>query len=76
MIEVPAAMTISGTLACGRERRDRERARRDAEAGEEVDLVVDDQLLRERLVLSGTAPSSLTMTSIFLPATVSPFCSM
>ena len=29
-----------------------------------------------RLVLSGTAPSSLRMTSIFLPATVSPFCCM
>jgi len=29
-----------------------------------------------RLVLSGKVASSLTMTSIFLPATVSPFCCM
>ena len=29
-----------------------------------------------RLVLSGTAPSSLSRTSIFLPATVEPCCCM
>jgi len=29
-----------------------------------------------RLVLSGTAPSSLRITSIFLPATVAPCCCM
>ena len=53
MIEVPAAMTSSDHLGLGRERRDRERGRRDAEAGDDADLVVDDQLLREALGVVG-----------------------
>ena len=40
-------------LGFGRERRDRERRRRDAEAGEEVHLVVDDQVLRDALGVVG-----------------------
>ena len=35
MIDVPAAVTISGVFDFGRERRDRERGRRNAEAGDE-----------------------------------------
>ncbi len=38
-------------MACGCERRGRERGRRHAEAGDEIDLVVDDQLLRGGLGL-------------------------
>ena len=53
MIEVPAAVTISGVLDFGGERRDRERRRRDAEAGEEGHLVVDDQVLRDALGIVG-----------------------
>ena len=53
MIEVPAAITISGIFAFGGERRDRKRGRRDAEAGDDVDLVVDDQFLRDALGVVG-----------------------
>ena len=53
MIEVPAAVTISGVFDFGRERRDRERRRRHAKAGHERDLLVDDQLLRDALGVVG-----------------------
>ena len=53
MIEVPAAMTIIGIFASVASGATAKRGRRDAEAGEEVDLVVDDQLLREALGVVG-----------------------
>ena len=40
-------------LGLGRQRRGRQRQRRQAEAGEDVDLVVDDQFLREALGVVG-----------------------
>ena len=53
MIEVPAAVTISGVLASVASGATAERRRRDAEAGEEVHLVVDDQVLRDALGIVG-----------------------
>ena len=53
MIEVPAAITISGILRLGRQRRRGKRRRGNAEAGDEIDLVVDDQFLREALGVVG-----------------------
>ena len=53
MIEVPAAITISGIFRLRRQRRRRQRGRRDAEAGDEIDLVVDDQFLGEALGVVG-----------------------
>ena len=55
MIDVAAAITTIGIFALGGDRRGGQRQRRQAEAGEHVDLVVDDQLLREARVVSGDA---------------------
>ena len=55
MIDVPAAMTISGTLAWVASGADRKRGGGDAEAGDDRDLVVDDQFLGEALGVVGDA---------------------
>jgi len=65
MIRGARRLTISGILAA-LQRRGRQCAGV-TESGNEIDLVVDDQFLREALGLSGTAPSSFEdRTSIFL----------
>ena len=49
MIEVPAAITMAGTFACVAIGATASAAGVSAEAGDDVDLVVDDQFLREAL---------------------------
>ena len=47
MLDVAAAITTIGVFALRGDRRGGQRERREAEAGEHGDLVVDDQLLRD-----------------------------
>ncbi len=49
MIDVPAAVTISGVFDLGRERSNGERRRRHAKAREKRHLVVDDKFLGDAL---------------------------
>jgi hypothetical protein len=74
MIEVPAAITISGTLACVASGAAASAAGVTPKPAMKATLSLTISSCAMRLVLSGIAPSSLTMTSIFLPATVVPCC--
>jgi hypothetical protein len=73
MIEVPAAITSSTTLASVASGATASAVGVMPKPATTGHLVVDDQLWAMRLVLSGTAPSSFRITSIFLPATLVPF---
>ena len=74
MIEVPAAITISGTLACVAIGAAASAAGVRPKPARKSTLSLTTSSCASRLVTSGTAVSSFRMTSIFLPATVSPFC--
>ena len=75
MAEVAAAITTIGVLLCVAIGAVAMRRRRDAEAGQRHDLVVDHQFLRQAARrCRARSASSLTMTSTFLPATLVPFC--
>ena len=76
MIEVPAAMTSSTTLASVASGAAASAAGVTPKPAMTLTLSLTISSWAMRLVLSGTAPSSLRITSIFLPATVSPFCVM
>ena len=76
MIEVPAAVTISGVLASVASGATASAAGVTPKPARKVTLSLTSISWAMRLVLSGTAPSSLMMSSTFLPATVSPFCAM
>jgi hypothetical protein len=73
MIDVPAAITSSTTLASVASGAAASAAGVTPKPAMTLTLSLTISSWAMRLVLSGTAPSSLTMTSIFLPATVSPF---
>ena len=67
----------AGTLAWVASGAVAERERRQAEPGERPPtLSLTISSCASRFVTSATPVSSLTMSSIFLPATVSPFCCM
>ena len=76
MIEVPAAITISGTLAWVASGAAASAAGVTPKPAMKLTLSLTINSCAIRLVLSGTAASSFRMISIFLPATVSPFCCM
>src|SRR5229473_1888316 len=74
MIEVPAAITTSGTFACVASGAAASAAGVTPKPAMKATLSLTISSWASRLVLSGTAPSSLRTTSIFLPATLAPFC--
>jgi hypothetical protein len=76
MIEVPAAITISGILACVASGAAASAAGVTPKPAMILTLSLTISSWARRLVLSGSVASSLRMTSIFLPATVSPCCCM
>ena len=76
MIEVPAAITTSGILACVASGAAASAAGVTPKPAMNATLSLTISSCAAVLVLSGTAPSSLRMISIFLPATVSPCCFM
>ena len=76
MIEVPAAITTSGILACVASGAAASAAGVTPKPAMKLTLSLTISSCASRLVLSGTAASSFRMISIFLPATVSPFCCM
>ena len=65
-----------GHLRLRRERRDGERDRREAEARDEGDLVVDDEFLRNALGHIGRAGVVLDDQLDLLAGDLSPFCCM
>ena len=72
MIEVPAAVTTSGTLASVASGATASAVGVTPKPAMKFTFSLTISSWAMRLVLSGTAPSSLRMTSTFLPATVSP----
>ena len=74
MIEVPATITISGIFACVASGAAASAAGVTPKPAMKLTLSLTIISCAMRLVLSGTAPSSLTMTSTFLPATLAPCC--
>src|SRR5580698_8201165 len=76
MIEVPAAVTISGVLDSADSGATESAAGVTPKPARKVTLSLTIISCAMRLVLSGTAPSSLIRSSTFLPATVSPFCAI
>src|ERR1700676_432088 len=76
MIEVPAAITTSGILACVASGAAASAAGVTPKPAMRLTLSLTISSWARRLVLSGSAASSLRMISIFLPATVSPCCCM
>jgi len=74
MIEVPAAITTSSTLAWVASGAAASAAGVTPKPAMMLTLSLTINSCARRLVLSGNAASSLRITSIFLPATVSPFC--
>ena len=76
MIEAPASITISGILACVASGAAASAAGVMPKPAMIWTLSLTINSWAMRLVLSGIAPSSLTITSIFLPATMSPCCRM
>ena len=76
MIEVPAAVTISGVLDSVASGATARAAGVTPKPARNVTLSLTMSSCAMRLVLSGTAPSSLMMRSIFLPPTVAPCCAM
>src|ERR1700722_13463269 len=76
MIDVPAAVTISGVLDSVASGATASAAGVTPKPARKVTLSLTIRSCAMRFELSGTAPSSLMMSSIFLPATVSPFCCM
>ena len=72
MIEVPAAITTSGIFACVASGAAASAAGVTPKPAMKLTLSLTISSCAMRLVLSGTAASSLRMTSIFLPATVVP----
>ena len=76
MIEVPAAITSSTTLASVASGATASAVGVMPKPATTATLSLTISSWAMRLVLSGTAPSSLRMTSIFLPATVVPFSAM
>src|SRR5882757_4345779 len=76
MIEVPAAMTISGILPWVANGAAASAAGVTPKPAMKLTLSLTISSWASRFVLSGTAASSFRMISILLPATVSPFCCM
>src|SRR6516165_854332 len=74
MIEVPAAVTICGVLPSLASGATASAAGVTPKPARKVTLSLTISSWAMRLVLSGTAPSSLIISSTFLPATVSPCC--
>ena len=76
MIEVPAAVTISGVLASVASGATASAEGVMPKPARKFTFSLTNRSWAMRLVLSGIAPSSLMMRSIFLPATVSPCCAI
>ena len=76
MIDVPAAITSSTTLASVASGATARAVGVMPKPATTATLSLTISSWAMRLVLSGTAPSSLRITSIFLPATVLPCCAM
>jgi len=74
MIEVPAAVTISGVFDSAESGATESAAGVTPKPARKFTFSLTISSCAIRLVLSGTAASSRIMSSIFLPATVSPCC--
>lgn len=76
MIEVPAAMMTAGTLASVASGAIASATGVTPKPPMKDTLSLTISSCARRLLTSGFAPSSLMISSIFLPATVSPFCAI
>jgi hypothetical protein len=76
IVDVAAAMTIAGTLACVARGADARASGVRPKPAITPTLSLTINSCASRLVVSATPASSFTTSSIFLPATVSPFCWM
>ena len=76
MIAVAAAVTISGTFACVASGAAASASGVRPKPASTLTLSLTISSCARRFVTSATPVSSLTMSWIFLPATVSPFCCM